>query len=203
LEPNNFVRIECPKSVAANRSLEHGKEGHEVTMRSKIAIILCVSAMAIGCQQRGNPVAVAPAVASVDASPNDAVRTAIQAHLGHNGNLSLNSFDTEVKQVNFDGDHAQAQVEFHVKNGPGTMQLTYALAKRDGVWSVVESTPAGSNFSHPPLDKSQAPAAGDPMGGGSDIFRALDKVHGGASANQQKLPPGHPSITTSPNPANP
>jgi len=41
-----------------------------------------------------------------------------------------------VKQVTIDRDHAQAQVEFHVKNGPGTMQLTYALAKRDGAWSV-------------------------------------------------------------------
>ena len=172
-------------------------------MRSKFAIILCISAMFMGCQQRANPVAAAPSVASADASPNDAIRTAIQAHLARNGNLSLNSFDTEVKQVNFDGDHAQAQVEFHVKSGPGTMQLTYALAKRDGVWSVVESTPAGSNFSHPPLDKSQVPAAGGPAGGGSDVFRALDKVHGSGAATQQQLPPGHPPITTSPKPANP
>jgi hypothetical protein len=174
-------------------------------MRSKIAIVLFISAVVIGCQQRGNSVAGAPSVASADASPNDAIRTAIQAHLAHNGNLSLNSFDTEVKQVNFDGDHAQAQVEFHVKSGPGTMQLTYALAKRDGAWSVVESTPAGSNFSHPALDKSQAPAAGGPMGGGSgsDIFRALDNFHGGAAPPQQKLPPGHPPIDASPKPANP
>jgi hypothetical protein len=172
-------------------------------MRFKIAIVLFVSAMLLGCQQHANPVAVAPAVTSADASPNDAIRTAIQAHLAHNGNLSLNSFDTEVKQVNFDGDHAQAQVEFHVKNGPGTMQLTYALAKRDGAWSVVESTPASSNFSHPPLDKSQVPTAGGPPGGSSDVFRALDKVHGGGAATQQQLPPGHPPLAASPKEINP
>jgi hypothetical protein len=172
-------------------------------MSFKIATVLFVSALVVGCQQRANPVAVTPPVTSANASPNDAIRTAIQAHLAHNGNLSLNSFDTEVKQVKFDGDHAQAQVEFHVKNGPGTMQLTYALTKRDGVWSVVESTPAGSNFSHPPLDKSQAPAAGGPASGGPDVFRALDKVHGGGSATQQQLAPGHPPIAASPKTASP
>src|ERR1700687_4114575 len=138
-------------------------------MRSKIAITLFLCAVAVGCQQSGNSVSRAPAVASADAGQNDAIRSAIQAHLAHNGNLSLNSFDTEVKQVTFDGDHAQAQVEFHAKNGPGTMQLTYALAKRDGAWSVVESTPGGSNFSPPGLDKSQPPAAAGAMGGGSDV----------------------------------
>jgi hypothetical protein len=172
-------------------------------MRSKFAIILCISAMFMGCQQRANPVAAAPAVASADASPNDAIRNAIQAHLAHNGNLSLNSFDTEVKQVNFDGDHAQAQVEFHVKNGPGTMQLTYALAKRDGTWSVIESTPSSSNFSHPALDKSRAPAAGGTMRGGSGVFRALDNFRGGAVAPQQNPPPGHPPVAASPKDPNP
>lgn len=167
-------------------------------MKSKIAITLVVSAAVLaGCQQRGNSVSGFPAVTSADASPNDAVRTAIQAHLAHNGNLNLNSFDTEVKQVTFDGDHAQAQVEFHAKNGPGTMQLTYALAKRDGAWSVVESTPGGSNFSHPALDKARVPAAGT-MGGDPAIFRALDNFHGGAAAPAQKLPPGHPPVVASP-----
>lgn len=180
------------------------KKGHGVTMRSKIAIVLCVCAAVVGCQQRANPVASAPSAApQTDASPNDAIRTAIQAHLAHNGNLSLNSFDTEVKQVNFDGDHAQAQVEFHAKNGPGTMQLTYALAKRNDVWSVVESTPAGSNFSHPALDKSQAPGAGGTTGGGSGVFRALDNFRGGAPAAQPNLPPGHPPLATSPKNTNP
>src|ERR1700676_895963 len=180
-----------------------GQAKLEVMMRSKIAITLFLSTVAVGCQQNGNSVSRAPAVASADAGQNDAIRSAIQAHLAHNGNLSLNSFDTEVKQVTLDGDHAQAQVEFHVKNGPGTMQLTYALAKHDGAWSVVESTPGGSNFSHPALDKSQAPAAGGSPSGGSGVFRALDNLHGGAAAPQQNLPAGHPPVAASPKNSNP
>jgi hypothetical protein len=170
----------------------------EVIMKSGIAITLVVSvAILAGCQQHANSVSGAPAVASADASPNDAIRTAIQAHLAHNGSLNLKSFDTEVKQVTIDRDSAQVQVEFHVKNGPGTMQLTYALAKRDGTWSVVESTPRGSNFSHPALDKAHVPAAGGTMGGDSAIFRALDNFHG-AMSTPQNLPPGHPPIAPSP-----
>jgi hypothetical protein len=168
-------------------------------MKSPIVIIFAVlAAVLAGCQQRSNSVSGAPVVASADAGPNDAIRTAIQAHLSHNGNLSLKSFDTEVKQVKLEGDRAEAQVEFHVKNGPGTMRLTYALLKRDGAWSVIESTPGGSNFSHPALDKTQPPAAGGTMGGDSAVFRALDNFHGGAATPPQNLPPGHPAVVASP-----
>jgi hypothetical protein len=169
-------------------------------MKSQTLIFLVVSAVVFaGCQHRSNSVSGAPVLASADASPNEAIRTAIQVHLAHNGNLSLKSFDTEVKQVNLDGDHAQAQVEFHVKSGPGSMRLTYALAKRDGTWLVVGSTPGGSNFSHPALDKTQAPAAGETMVGDSAIFRALDNFHSSAATPPRNLPPGHTSIVASPN----
>jgi len=168
-------------------------------MKSRITITLVVSvAILAGCQQHANSLAGAPAVTSADASPNDSIRTAIQAHLAHNGNLNLKSFDTEVKQVNRESDHAQALVEFHVKNGAGTMQLTYVLTKRDGTWSVVGSTPGGSNFSHPALDKTEAPEAAKTMGGDSAIFRALDNFHGIAVMPSQELPPGHPPVVASP-----
>jgi hypothetical protein len=77
------------------------------------------------------------------------------------------------------------------------MQLTYTLAKRDGAWSVVESAPGGSNFSHPALDKTRTPAVSGTMGGDSAIFRALDNFHGGAATSPQNLPPGHPPIAAS------
>jgi hypothetical protein len=184
--------------MGAEEDGQRSKEGkREVIMKSGIIIALVVSVVIFaGCQHADSPSA--PAVSSADASPNDAIRTAIQAHLAHNGNLNLKSFDTDVKQITIDRDHAQAQVEFHVKNGPGMMQLTYALAKRDGAWSVVESAPSGSNFSHPSLDKMQAPAADGSMGGDSGIFRALDNFHGRAAKPSQNLPPGHPPITVLP-----
>lgn len=168
-------------------------------MKSRIAISLVASiAVIAGCQQHANSVSGATTVTSADPSSNDAIRTAIQAHLAHNGNLNLKSFDTQIKQVTFANDHAQAQVEFHVKNGPGAMQLTYKLEKRDGAWAIVESKPVYGNFSHPALDKAQAPAAGGTISGDSAIFRALDNFHGGAATPPQKLPPGHPPVVASP-----
>ncbi|MGC2672612.1 MAG: hypothetical protein WA299_12160, partial [Candidatus Acidiferrum sp.] len=63
------------------------------------------------------------------------------------------------------------------------------------------STPGGSNFSHPGLDKTQGSSTGGTMGNGSDVFQTLDKLHGGvpSAAAPQSLPPGHPSVAGSPN----
>ncbi|HXJ07128.1 MAG TPA: hypothetical protein VNH65_18645 [Candidatus Acidoferrum sp.] len=168
-------------------------------MRIGIAITLAFSVAAFsGCQQHGNSKPGTPSVASVDTSPNSAIQTAIQAHLAHNSNLRLDSFDMEVKQVALDGDHARAQVEFHAKSGGGTMQLSYALVKRDGVWSVLESTPGGSNFSHPGLDKTQGTGAGGKVGSDSDVFQVLEKLHDGTDTSKKNLPRGHPPVAASP-----
>jgi len=173
-------------------------------MRSLIKFFLVASAAALaGCQHRSDSMPGAPVVASAGASSNDAIRTAIQAHLSHNTNLSLKSFDTEVKQVKVDGVRAQALVEFHVKNGPGTMQLTYALTKRDDNWVVTGSMPVGSNFSHPALDKAQASPAGGTTAGDSAVFHVMDNLHGRTSTGSQNLPPGHPSVTAAPKDASP
>lgn len=167
-------------------------------MKCRTLTCLVVSAVILaGCQHRDTSPSGAPVLASADASPNETIRAAIQAHLAHNANLSLKSFDTELKQVKLEGDHAQVQVEFHVKEGAGTMRLTYALIKRDGTWTVTGSTPGGSNFSHPALDIAQVP--GDrTMGGDSANFRVLDNFHGTAAMPSQELPSGHPPVAASP-----
>jgi hypothetical protein len=117
-------------------------------MRS-IVLLALVATLIVGCKSDPG------AMQKRTPAPEDSIRTAIQAHLAHKGTLNLQAFDTDVKQVTIQGDHAQAEVEFRLKAGPGAMQLTYALEKRDGAWSVIESDPVGSNFSHPPLDQGQ------------------------------------------------
>jgi hypothetical protein len=167
-------------------------------MKVKIAITLTISAVFLsGCQQRGNAMLAGSAAASTDSSPDGPIRTAIQAHLAHNTNLRSDAFDMQLKQVTYDGDHANAQVEFHARNGGGTMQLAYALAKQNGAWSVIESTPQGSSFSHPGLNSTQASSPSGQASGGSDIFQVLDKLHDGvpAPAASQTLPPGHPAVS--------
>lgn len=150
--------------------------------------------LASGCKQESGAV-IGNAISPENAAPADAIRTAIDAHLAHNGNLRRDSFSTEIKQLTFDGDHARAQVEFRTKSGPGAMQLTYSLEKKNGAWVVAESTPNGSNFSHPsagmPAQSSGATSAGDPA-----VFDALDKMHDHPRAGDAKLPPGHPRINS-------
>jgi hypothetical protein len=132
------------------------------------------------------------------ASPENEIRIAIEAHLAHKGTLNLQAFDTVVKQVTMQGDRAQAQVEFHVKNGPGMMQLTYALQRTGGNWAVVESNPVGADFSHPSLDPSQSPPAGAPNGSDSVLSDAVKNFKMGATPASPNFPPGHPPVVAAP-----
>ena len=132
------------------------------------------------------------------ADTNNDIRIAIEAHLAKKGTLNLKAFDTVVKQVTLQGDHAQAQVEFHVKNGPGMMQLTYELQKTGGVWSVVESNPVNTDFSHPSLDSKESPTGGGPAGSNPVVSDALRNFKMGGNPAPGNLPPGHPPMTSNP-----
>jgi len=132
------------------------------------------------------------------ASTDNEIRVAIEAHLAHKGTLNLQAFDTVLKQVTIQGNRAQAQVEFHVKNGPGMMQLTYALQKTGGNWAVVESNPVNADFSHPSLDPSQSPAAGAPAGSNPIVSDAVRNFKMGGTPATPNLPPGHPSVAGNP-----
>ena len=147
-----------------------------------IVIALSLVALMAGCKKSA-------------ASTNDEIRVAIEAHLAHKGTLNLQAFDTVVKQVTLQGDHAQAQVEFHVKNGPGMMQLTYALQKNGGTWSVIESNPVKADFSHPSLDSTQSPTGGAPTGSNPIVSDALRNFKMGGASGSPNLPPGHPPMT--------
>jgi hypothetical protein len=156
-----------------------------------IVLVALIASVILGC--KNDPRAAQPKAQA----PEDSIRSAIQAHLAHKGNLNLQAFDTDVKQVTIQGDHAQAEVEFRVKGGPGAMQLTYALEKRDGAWSVMESDPVGGNFSHPALDQGQNPAMNGGTGASHSLADTLKSFGVGAApapAPAQPLPPGHPPL---------
>ena len=127
-------------------------------------------------------------------SDNDAILVAIKSHLAARGNLNTAAFDMEIQKVSIQGDQAQADVAFHVKDGPGMMQLSYTLKKAGGNWAVVESNPVGSNFTHPVLDGTGSAAPGlPPSGPAPDILdaihervRTLSPVHPATSPGQPK-----------------
>jgi len=155
----------------------------------KIALLVLISSLSLACNKSGER---APAQSAAQ-TPQDAIRAAIKAHLAHQGNLNLQAFDTDVTQVTIQGDHATAAVEFRMKSGPGAMQLTYSLEQRDGAWSVVESNPTGSNFSHPPLDQSQTAQPNASSAGPRSLADTL-RAFGMGGSGSQSLPPGHPAI---------
>ena len=154
----------------------------------KALLVAFATSLVVGCYKSSSRTQ--PQIQTAE----DSIRVAIQAHLAHKGNLNLQAFDTEVKQVTMQGDHAQAEVEFRVKGGPGAMQLTYALETHEGVWSVVESDPVGSNFSHPALDQGQSAAINPPAGTNRSLADTLRGFGIGASP-APNAPPGHPATT--------
>jgi hypothetical protein len=175
----------------------------------KLPIIVVLAALPLaslaGCQSTPQSSSQSNSQPSPTASPSPAttqpqtaeaqIRTAILAHLAHTSNLNLQAFDTDVKQVTVQGDHAEAHVDFHVKGGPGVMQLTYQLENRAGAWAVIDSDPVGSNFSHPPLNQSQAP--GTPIAPGENSHSLADTLRSfkeGAPGASPTLPPGHPPL---------
>jgi hypothetical protein len=117
----------------------------------KILGLALLAAFGAGCGRSGND--------------TNAIRSAINNHLAGRGNLNTSAFDTEIQKVDIRGEEATADVAFHVKGGPGMMQLTYNLKKTGGAWAVVESNPMGSNFTHPALDANRAPAPSATRGG--------------------------------------
>jgi hypothetical protein len=123
-------------------------------------LVLLLGALAAGCGRSGND--------------TDAIRNAINSHLAARGNLNVAAFDTEVQKVDVKGDQATADVAFHVKGGPGVMQLTYNLKKTGGAWAVVDSNPVGTNFAHPSLDANGNAAPGATPGAPStDIIDSM------------------------------
>ena len=84
----------------------------------KMALLAVIATLIAGCKNGSG------AGNSQAQTAENSVRAAIHDHLAHQGNLNLQAFDTDVKQVTIQGDHAQAEVEFRIKSGPGAMQLT-------------------------------------------------------------------------------
>ena len=123
-------------------------------------VILLVAWLGAGCGRSAND--------------NEAIKGAINGHLAGRGNLNTGAFDTEIQKVEIKGNDATVDVAFHVKGGPGVMQLTYNLKKTGGAWAVVESNPVGSNFSHPALDANGAPtSSATPGAPGTDIMDSM------------------------------
>jgi len=123
----------------------------------------------------------APSGNPASKSDQDAIRDAVQQHLAGNRSINMAAMDMNVTQVSINGDQAQADVEFRLKQGGTTMQMSYSLMRHAGGWLVTKSQPGGGQFAHPPMDKdhaagatdssSAAPATAPPMPDVHDFFK--------------------------------
>lgn len=130
-----------------------------------VGLSLCMlAALFSGCSQKNSDNA-APAsgassgMSGATANDHDAVVAAIQKHLTSDSGVNMSVMEMTVENVSVNGDQAQANAAFHLKQGGQSMNITYQLERRAGDWVVLSDTPGGGQLAHPPLDKDHSGAA--------------------------------------------
>jgi len=108
-----------------------------------------------------SPTATSAPTGTAPQTDRDAIAGAIRKHLADNRTINMAVMDMDVTQVNVNGDQAQADADFRLKQGGTSMQMTYFLERHGGTWIILRSQPAGGQFAHPPMDKTHSGAATD------------------------------------------
>ncbi|MGH9704074.1 MAG: hypothetical protein ACRD4K_11935 [Candidatus Acidiferrales bacterium] len=135
-----------------------------------------------------------------NAGDQDAIRASIEKHLTTLGSINVAAMDRDYKQISVTGDQAQADVEFKLKQGGATMEMTYQLERHAGDWVVLKSHPAGGQFEHPPMDKTHSGVPADaPTSGMPDIHSIIKATEtSGAKQNPAGAPPAKPAEKPAP-----
>lgn len=90
-----------------------------------------------------------------------AVQAAIEAHLKKRPGLALSNMSTEVKDVKFEGDKANAQVIYVSKDSPDLkVEVRYVLQRQGDQWVVESSTPMGGVGGNPHGGVAVPPSGG-------------------------------------------
>jgi len=100
--------------------------------------------------------------ASASRRDADLVRQAVEEHVRNDREVNLSAMDMSVDSVNFNGDQAQANVTFRVKQGGSSMEMIYWLKRQGKLWQVAKSQPADGPFVHPPIDPTHPSASPNP-----------------------------------------
>jgi hypothetical protein len=124
-----------------------------------LALVVCLAAC-----NRGN-------------TNKEAVRQGVVDFVAGRG-LNVQGMDVTVTSVQFNGDHADAVVEFTPKGGAAGsgMSMNYQLEQRSGKWVVTGRRDAGSPHGGGAIPGGQA----NPHGGGAMPGGGMENPHGGA-----------------------
>lgn len=126
------------------------------------------------------------------ARDDNGIRAAVQKHLAANSSLNMAAMDMYVKQVAVNGDRAQAQVEFRLKQGGASMHVVYALERKDDGWTVAHSQPTGGEIAHPPMDQSTPPMPADATPSVDSVLNNFRTS--GSSPGAKTAPADHPPV---------
>lgn len=99
-----------------------------------------------------------PPVSDAPASGSDAdlIRQAVEDHVRNDRGINMSAMDMSVDSVNVNGDQAQANATFRVKQGGTSMAMVYSLQRHGDGWLVVNGRPSDGQFVHPPMDKTHS-----------------------------------------------
>jgi len=137
-----------------------------------LIVVVAMAATAIDCSRNNQPTPItsqmrpnataSPAAAAPNSTPNsdtDAVRQAVEDHVRNDKGINLSAFDMTVESVTVNGDQAQADATFRVKQGGASMAMVYSLQRHGTGWLVLSDKPADGQFVHPSMDQAHSGAS--------------------------------------------
>ena len=126
-------------------------------MKSRVfaSVALCAGLLFFGCGKSKSA-----ANGNASSTDQEAIKSAIATHLNADSGINMSVMQMTVDSVKVTGDQAEADAEFHVKDGPGAMHITHKLERRSGQWTVLTGKPNGTIPSHGTGDDPQAAAPG-------------------------------------------
>ncbi|HXX00679.1 MAG TPA: hypothetical protein VEJ00_05655 [Candidatus Acidoferrales bacterium] len=166
-------------------------------MISRLAILPLVLAAAfvLGCSKESQPSqmpassAAAPDASSAtmpsapgssapaSGSDADQIRQAVIDHVRNDRGVNMSAMDMSVDLVNVNGDQAQANATFRVKQGGATMTMVYSLQRHGNGWLVVNGQPSDGQFVHPPMDRTHSGVSASPGAPEMPDVREFLKTH--------------------------
>jgi len=99
-----------------------------------------------------------PSVSDAPASGTDAdlIRQAVEDHVRNDHGINMSAMDMTVDSVSVNGDQAQANATFRVRQGGASMAMVYSLQRHGNGWLVLNGKPGDGQFVHPPMDKTHS-----------------------------------------------
>lgn len=128
----------------------------------------------------------APAADSgAPASAGDAelIRQAVEDHVRNDHGVNMSAMDMSVDSVNVNGDRAQANATFRLKQGGTSMTMVYSLQRHGNSWLVVNGQPSDGQFVHPPMDKTDSGTSPSPSAPGMPDVHDFLKNHPATNSN--------------------